>query len=129
LHANSNGRFVLGLGEAGNWPACVKVVAEWFPVEERALASGIFNSGASVGAILAPPILVALLLHYGWRQAFVCQWLLRWRLLFGVHRGMRSGALLHRNDCCVTLHAVGPYRRPHHNASCTRLCPSETRPT
>ena len=48
-------QFLLGTGEAGNWPACVKVVAEWFPLEERALASGIFNSGSAAGAILAPP--------------------------------------------------------------------------
>jgi MFS transporter, ACS family, hexuronate transporter len=64
-------RFLLGMGEAGNWPAGVKVVAEWFPPRERALASGIFNSGSAVGAILAPPVVVWLLLHYGWRQAFV----------------------------------------------------------
>ena len=63
-------QFLLGLGEAGNWPASVKVVAEWFPAEERALASGIFNSGSAVGAILAPPIVVWILLRYGWRQAF-----------------------------------------------------------
>src|SRR5271170_4675223 len=49
-------RFLLGMGEAGNWPAAVKVVAEWFPERERALASGIFNSGASAGAIIAPPL-------------------------------------------------------------------------
>ena len=64
-------QFLLGSGEAGNWPASVKVVAEWFPTEERALASGIFNSGSAAGAILAPPMVVWLLLHYGWRQAFV----------------------------------------------------------
>src|SRR5580704_2087355 len=49
-------RFLLGIGEAGNWPAGVKVVTEWFPGSERALASGIFNSGSAVGAILAPPV-------------------------------------------------------------------------
>jgi MFS family permease len=49
-------RFLLGIGEAGNWPAGVKVVAEWFPERERALGCGIFNSGSSVGAILAPPV-------------------------------------------------------------------------
>ena len=48
--------FLLGMGEAGNWPAAVKVVAEWFPEHERALASGIFNSGAAIGAIVAPPL-------------------------------------------------------------------------
>lgn len=62
LHALSRGafslgafRFLLGIGEAGNWPGAVKVVAEWFPEKERALASGLFNSGSAAGAILAPP--------------------------------------------------------------------------
>jgi ACS family hexuronate transporter-like MFS transporter len=64
-------QFLLATGEAGNWPASVKVVAEWFPTEERALASGIFNSGSAVGAILAPPAVVWLFLRCGWRQTFV----------------------------------------------------------
>lgn len=64
-------RFLLGMGEAGNWPGAVKVVAEWFPAEERSLASGIFNSGSSVGAILAPPVIAGLVLKFGWRSAFV----------------------------------------------------------
>src|SRR5208283_1759035 len=64
-------RFLLGMGEAGNWPAGVKVVAEWFPEKERTLATGIFNSGSAVGAILAPPIIVWVVLHYGWRSSFV----------------------------------------------------------
>jgi|SRR5579875_2053557 len=63
-------RFLLGMGEAGNWPAGVKVVAEWFPVRERALASGIFNSGSAIGAILAPPLVVWVVLKFGWRSAF-----------------------------------------------------------
>ena len=78
LHGLANGsgslgvyRFLLGMGEAGNWPGGVKVVAEWFPVSERALASGIFNSGSSVGAILAPPVVVWIVLRFGWRAAFV----------------------------------------------------------
>ncbi len=78
LHAFARGavslgvfRFLLGAGEAGNWPAGVKVVAEWFPERERALASGIFNSGSAVGAILAPPIVAAILLRFGWQAAFV----------------------------------------------------------
>ncbi len=78
LHAFSTGpvslaacRFLLGMGEAGNWPGAVKVVAEWFPERERALASGIFNSGSSIGAILAPPVVAFLLLRLGWRWAFV----------------------------------------------------------
>lgn len=64
-------RFLLGLGEAGNWPGAVKVVAEWCPAEERALASGIFNSGSSIGAILAPPVIAGLMLRFGWRSAFI----------------------------------------------------------
>ncbi len=78
LHAFARGalslgvfRFLLGMGEAGNWPGGVKVVAEWFPESERALASGIFNSGSSVGAILAPPIVAFILLRFGWPAAFV----------------------------------------------------------
>ncbi|SPE37691.1 Major facilitator superfamily MFS_1 [Candidatus Sulfopaludibacter sp. SbA3] len=77
-------RFLLGMGEAGNWPAAVKVVAEWFPEKERALAAGIFNSGSAVGAILAPPVVATILLHWGWQPAFAATgvagflWLLFW---------------------------------------------------
>src|SRR5206468_1584932 len=78
LHAFARGalslgafRFLLGMGEAGNWPGGVKVVAEWFPTRERALACGIFNSGSSVGAILAPPVVAFILLTLGWRAAFI----------------------------------------------------------
>lgn len=63
-------RFLLGAGEAGNWPAAVKVVAEWFPAGERALAAGIFNSGAAIGAVLAPPVVAWIALHHGWRAPF-----------------------------------------------------------
>jgi ACS family hexuronate transporter-like MFS transporter len=63
-------RFLLGLGEAGNWPGAVRVVAEWFPAEERSFASGIFNSGSAAGAILAPPVIAFVLLKFGWRAAF-----------------------------------------------------------
>jgi len=77
LHAFARGaaslgvfRLLLGAGEAGNWPGGVKVVAEWFPERERALACGVFNSGSSVGAILAPPIVAFILLTFGWPAAF-----------------------------------------------------------
>jgi len=89
-------QFLLGSGEAGNWPASVKVVAEWFPTEERALASGIFNSGSAAGAILAPPVVVWLLLHYGWRQAFFAVgllgylWIAVWWLLYHTPEGVKS---------------------------------------
>jgi len=91
LHAFATGglslgiyRFLLGIGEAGNWPAGVKVATEHFPEHERALASGIFNSGSAVGAILAPPLVAWILLRYGWPPAFVAVgavgliWLVLW---------------------------------------------------
>jgi ACS family hexuronate transporter-like MFS transporter len=64
-------RFFLGLGESGNFPAAIKTVAEWFPKRERALATGIFNSGTSVGAILVPLTVPWVTEHLGWQWAFV----------------------------------------------------------
>ncbi len=64
-------RVLLGLGEAGNWPAAAKLVGEWFPTKERALASGIFNSGASIGAILSPLLIVWMVSMWGWQSAFI----------------------------------------------------------
>jgi MFS transporter, ACS family, hexuronate transporter len=63
-------RFMLGFGEAGNWPGAAKVAAEWFPVKERAFAMAIFNSGASIGAVVAPPLIAWVALSFGWRYAF-----------------------------------------------------------
>ena len=64
-------RFGLGLSESGNFPAAIRTVADWFPQRERALATGLFNSGANIGAILAPLVVPYLALHYGWRWAFI----------------------------------------------------------
>lgn len=64
-------RFVLGLGESGNFPAAVKTVAEWFPKRERAFATGVFNAGSNIGAIVAPLLVPWLALTWGWRTAFV----------------------------------------------------------
>ena len=72
------------LGESGNFPAAIKTVAEWFPQKERSLATGIFNSGANVGAILAPLIVPWVTLRYGWHAAFLTTglfsalWILWW---------------------------------------------------
>jgi ACS family hexuronate transporter-like MFS transporter len=77
-------RFLLGLGESGNFPSAIKTVAEWFPQNERSLATGIFNSGANVGAILAPAIVPWVTLRYGWHAAFLTTgifsvlWILWW---------------------------------------------------
>lgn len=91
LHAFARGiasfsifRIILGLGEAGNWPGAVKSNAEWFPVKERAIAQGLFNSGASLGSIVAPPLIAVLWVAYGWEWTFVIigviglVWILPW---------------------------------------------------
>jgi len=64
-------RMALGLGEAGNFPAAIKVVAEWFPKRERALATGLFNSGTNIGALLTPLIVPWITITWGWYWAFV----------------------------------------------------------
>jgi ACS family hexuronate transporter-like MFS transporter len=77
-------RFSLGLGESGNFPAAIKTVAEWFPQSERSLATGIFNSGTNLGAILAPLIVPWVTIHYGWHAAFLvtgafsAMWIVLW---------------------------------------------------
>jgi ACS family hexuronate transporter-like MFS transporter len=77
-------RFFLGLGESGNFPAAIKTVAEWFPKKERALATGIFNSGTSVGAIIVPLAVPWVTAHLGWQAAFLFTggfsflWLILW---------------------------------------------------
>ncbi len=77
-------RFLLGLGEAANFPASIKTVAEWFPKKERALATGIFNAGTNVGAIIAPATALWLSAQFGWQSAFLFTgavgfvWLLFW---------------------------------------------------
>jgi ACS family hexuronate transporter-like MFS transporter len=77
-------RAALGVGEAGNFPAAIKTVAEWFPKKERAFATGIFNAGSNVGAIVAPLTVPWIAVHLGWRWAFILTgaigflWLLFW---------------------------------------------------
>ncbi|NOT62252.1 MAG: MFS transporter [Acidobacteria bacterium] len=77
-------RFLLGIGEAANFPASLKAVAEWFPKKERALATGIFNAGTNVGAILAPATALYLSAKFGWQSAFLFTgavgllWLIWW---------------------------------------------------
>src|SRR6201990_3043131 len=63
-------RFALGIGESGNFPSALKATADWFPVEERALATGIFNSGTSAGALIAPLLIPWVAVRYGWQAAF-----------------------------------------------------------
>lgn len=81
-------RFFLGLGEAGNFPAAIKTTAEWFPRSERAFATGIFNAGSNIGALIAPLLVPVLVLNYGWQAAFIITglaglvWLVFWWPLY-----------------------------------------------
>ncbi len=81
-------RFFLGLGEAGNFPAAIKTTAEWFSQKQRATATGIFNSGSNLGAILAPIIALTLVPLFGWRAAFLVTpilatvWIILWLTIY-----------------------------------------------
>lgn len=108
-------RFALGLGEAGNFPAAVKAVGEWFPPRERALANGIFNSGANVGAVLAPALVPWMVSLWGWRAAFVAlgatgvAWLVFWWWLYTTPTHVDQGSAPQR-PCSIKTGAV-PWRR------------------
>jgi len=81
-------RVALGLGESGNFPAAIKTVTEWFPKKERALATGLFNSGANIGAMLAPLAVPWLTIRYGWQSAFLATglisalWIIPWMIMY-----------------------------------------------
>ena len=81
-------RFSLGLGEAGSFPAAVKGVAEWFPKRERALATGLFNCGSNIGAIVTPAVVPWITYRFGWRMAFIgtgalgLVWILCWLAVY-----------------------------------------------
>jgi len=83
-------RVALGLGESGNFPAAIKAVAEWFPKRERAFATGLFNSGANIGAVVAPVLVPWILGIYGWQMAFLITgaigfvWLIFWLIFYEI---------------------------------------------
>ena len=100
----SAARFVLGIGEAGNFPAGIKAVSEWFPARERAFATGVFNAGANVGAIITPLIVPIITIAFGWRMAFVITgavslvWLVAWIAIYRRPRdqpGLGAAELAH----------------------------------
>lgn len=97
-------RAALGLGESGNFPAAIKTVAEWFPKKERALATGIFNSGANIGAVFAPILVPTILALYGWQEAFIITgaigfvWLIFWLYYYEIptrHKKVTEAELAH----------------------------------
>lgn len=97
-------RFILGAAEAGNFPACVKACSEWFPMKERAMAVGIFNSGTAIGAALAAPIVSFIAIQWGWRSAFVISgalgfaWVVLWLIVYKLprhHQWIKEAELQH----------------------------------
>jgi MFS transporter, ACS family, aldohexuronate transporter len=81
-------RTALGIGESGNFPAAIKTITEWFPKKERAFATGLFNSGTNIGAVIAPIMVPLILAAYGWREAFIITgalgliWLIFWGIFY-----------------------------------------------
>jgi ACS family hexuronate transporter-like MFS transporter len=114
-------RFFLGLGESGNFPAAIKTVAEWFPQKERSFATGIFNSGANIGAVLAPLIVPWVTLRYGWHVAFLTTgvfsliWISWWMLRFRTpknHPSVAAAELQHiYSEAAEELGPAMPWRR------------------
>ncbi|HEY4060418.1 MAG TPA: MFS transporter [Puia sp.] len=92
-------RFFLGIGEAGNWPAGLKLTSEWFPPHERSTASGVFNSGSALGAIIVPPLVAYMGIRYGWRSTFVILavfgyiWVVAFRLIYYTPKGAGTPAI------------------------------------
>ena len=120
-------RFVLGLGEAGNWPGAAKTVAEWFPIRERAFGMAIFNSGAAIGSVVAPPLIVWLSLTYGWQTTFLVTgvlgfiWLVLWLVFYETpdrhkwlredeHRLIREGQVVEGAEGSLAAEPAAPLR-------------------
>jgi len=118
-------RVLLGVGEAGNWPGATKAIAEWFPVRERALGQGIFGAGASLGSVIAPPLVAFLYAYVGWKTTFLLigslgfLWIVPWLIVYksgpGTHpwvsaeereyilTGQRAGTAAAQDDYVPTL--------------------------
>jgi ACS family hexuronate transporter-like MFS transporter len=102
-------RALLGLGESGNFPAAIKATSEYFPTDQRALATGLFNSGSNVASLVAPALVAFVTVRYGWRAAFLTTgsmgllWLILW-LAFPYYRLRRTNTLTQQNLDPVIAH-------------------------
>ena len=122
-------RFSLGIGESGSFPASIKAIAEWFPKRERAVATGLFNSGTNVGAIVTPLIVPWLTLRFGWRMAFIgtgalgLVWIAAWLALY---RRPEESRLVSRGELALIqsdAREAGP------DARCARRADEASAPT
>lgn len=126
-------RVLLGVGEAGNWPGATKAIAEWFPVRERALGQGIFGAGASMGSVIAPPLVAFLYAYVGWKTTFLLigslgfLWIVPWLIVYksgpGTHpwvsaeereyilTGQRPGAAAAQDDYVPTMRQLLRHRQ------------------
>lgn len=126
-------RVLLGVGEAGNWPGATKAIAEWFPVRERALGQGIFGAGASLGSVIAPPLVAFLYAYVGWKTTFLLigslgfLWIVPWLIVYksgpGAHpwvsveereyilTGQRAGAAAVQDEYVPTLRQLLRHRQ------------------
>ncbi|MEO8481293.1 MAG: MFS transporter [Acidobacteriota bacterium] len=120
-------RLLLGLGEAGNFPASIKTVAEWFPRSERAFATGIFNSGTNIGALLTPLVVPYITVTYGWYWAFIITgvigfvWLALWLVIYAPaasHPRLSTAERAYITDGHEELSRPMPWRKvvPHRQA-------------
>ncbi|USX18887.1 MFS transporter [Oxalobacteraceae bacterium OTU3REALA1] len=126
-------RVLLGVGEAGNWPGATKAIAEWFPVRERALGQGIFGAGASLGSVIAPPLVAFLYAYVGWKTTFLLigslgfLWIVPWLIVYksgpGTHpwvtgeereyilTGQRAGAAAAQDEYVPTMRQLLRHRQ------------------
>jgi ACS family hexuronate transporter-like MFS transporter len=113
-------RFFLGLGEAGNFPAAVKTTTEWFPQRERSFATGIFNSGANIGAMIAPALVPIVTIRYGWHAAFLITglfsalWIAWWLTNYRTpkdHKRLSAAEYAHINQDVPAELAKIPWKR------------------
>ena len=124
-------RLVLAVGESGNFPAAIKTVGEWFPQKDRSFVTGIFNSGANIGAIIAPLTVPVIAIKYGWQSAFIIVgiigfiWLIFWLWLYDSPEKKKEQGVVNQEeyDYCTSgrIEEVKDISKPKEKTSWTKL--------